>query len=227
MEDLKGIHVEQGDATLQFNLGLKYAKGEDVEKDEAKAARLSVRGGGRAGPCRGAAQSRRLLRRRMGVAKDEAKAVRLYGQTAEQDYTLAQYSLGVCYDVGSGVEKDEAKAVRLDTQAAEQGLARAQFNLSLCYARGMGVAKDEAKAARLYAQAAKQGHAHAQARLGFCYGKGKGVEKDEITAARLYGQAAEQGHAGLGAVQPRYVLRPGQGPEEGRGIGGLAALAGG
>jgi TPR repeat protein len=42
MEDLKALNVatEQGDAVSQYSLCTKYAHGNDVEKDEAKAARL-------------------------------------------------------------------------------------------------------------------------------------------------------------------------------------------
>src|ERR687891_693312 len=77
----------------------------------------------------------------LGVAKDEAEAVKWFRKAAEQNLADAQFSLGVCYAIGQGVAKDDAEAVKWFRKAAEQNYARAQYNLGVRYTKGQGVAK--------------------------------------------------------------------------------------
>src|SRR6266704_6820789 len=94
----------------------------------------------------------------LGVAKDDAEAVKWYLKAADQNVAKAQFNLGVCYDDGLGVTKNEVEAVKWFRKAAEQDYAMAQFNLGSCYQRGDGVANDIAKALDCYRKAAEQGH---------------------------------------------------------------------
>src|SRR6266566_4584353 len=57
----------------------------------------------------------------LGVAKDEAEAVKWFRKAAEQNVADAQYNLGVCYDSGEGVAKDEVEAYKWWLLAAGQG----------------------------------------------------------------------------------------------------------
>ena len=81
--------AKEGDAGAQFNLGLMYAKGN-------------------------------------GVAKDEAKALKWFRLSAEQDHGGALLNLGLMYQDGRGVAADKVKAVSCFRAAAEQGNAEAQ-----------------------------------------------------------------------------------------------------
>src|SRR5437016_4270282 len=94
----------------------------------------------------------------LGVAKDEAEAVKWFRKAAEQNVTDAQFSLGVCYANGRGVTKDDAEAVKWFRKAAEQNLADAQYNLGVCYDSGEGVVKDEVEAYKWWLLAAGQGN---------------------------------------------------------------------
>ena len=94
----------------------------------------------------------------LGVAKDEAEAVKWFRKAAEQNVADAQFSLGVCYANGRGVTKDDAEAVKWFRKAAEQNLADAQYNLGVCYDSGEGVAKDEVEAYKWWLLAAGQGN---------------------------------------------------------------------
>ena len=94
----------------------------------------------------------------LGVAKDEAEAVKWFRKAAEQNVADAQFSLGVCYAIGQGVTKDDAEAVKWFRKAAEQNLADAQYNLGVCYDSGEGVAKDEVEAYKWWLLAAGQGN---------------------------------------------------------------------
>src|SRR6266853_1450322 len=94
----------------------------------------------------------------LGVAKDEAEAVKWFRKAAEQNVADAQFSLGVCYANGRGVTKDDAEAVKWFRKAAEQNFADAQYNLGVCYDSGEGVAKDEVEAYKWWLLAAGQGN---------------------------------------------------------------------
>ena len=94
----------------------------------------------------------------LGVAKDEAEAVKWFRKAAEQNVADAQFSLGACYANGQGVTKDDAEAVKWFRKAAEQNLADAQYNLGVCYDSGEGVAKDQVEAYKWWLLAAGQGN---------------------------------------------------------------------
>ena len=177
------VHAEQGDASAQFSLGVMYANGEGVLKDEAEAVRW-YRLAAEQGHADAQFNLGVMYANGRGVLKDEAEAVRWSRLAAEQGHAGAQFNLGVMYANGEGVLKDEAKAVRWYRLAAEQGHAGAQFNLGVMYANGEGVLKDEAEAVRWYRLAAEQGHADAQFNLGVMYANGEGVLKDEAEAVR-------------------------------------------
>ena len=93
-----------------------------------------------------------------GVAKDEARAVKLYEAAANQGDTHAQVYLGDMYERGV-VAQDKARAAQLYQDAADQGRADAQVLLAHMYKHGRGVIKDDALAVRLFQAAADQGHA--------------------------------------------------------------------
>src|SRR5256886_20861 len=94
----------------------------------------------------------------LGVAKDEAEAVKWFRKAAEQNVADAQDSVGVCYANGQGVAKDDAEAVKWFRKAAEQNVADAQYNLGVCYDSGEGVVKDEVEAYKWWLLAAGQGN---------------------------------------------------------------------
>ena len=165
----------QGHASAQFNLGLMYANGEGVLKDDAEAVRWY-----RLAADQGLAGAQLILGVKYangaGVLKDDAEAVRWYRLAADQGDAGAQLNLGNRYANGEGVLKDDAEAVRWYRLAADQGDAGAQNNLGNMYANGRGVLKDDAEAGRWFRLAADQGHAGAQLNLGFKYANGEGVQ---------------------------------------------------
>lgn len=61
-----------------------------------------------------------------GVAKDPARAMRLYCQGARQGDAEAQYSLGWMYANGRGVPRDDAAAAHFFRLAAKQGHVQAE-----------------------------------------------------------------------------------------------------
>src|SRR6266568_3177856 len=128
----------------------------------------------------------------LGVAKDEAEAVRWVRKAADQNYAWGQSNLGWCYFNGRGLAKDEVEAVKWFRKAADQNYAQAQSKLGVCYANGQGVANDELEAVKWIRKAADQNDPQAQSDLGVCYANGQGVAKDELEAVKWFRKAADQ-----------------------------------
>jgi TPR repeat protein len=101
---------------------------------------------------------------------------------AEGGNAIAQYDLGVMYDLGESVSEDDAEAVKWYRLAAEQGHVSAQYNLAVMYDNGEGVPQDDAEAVKWYRLAAEQGHVSAQFNLAVMYANGWGVSSNTVTA---------------------------------------------
>ena len=103
------LQAEQGDASAQYNLGVRYAFGRGVPQDEAEAVRWY-----RLSADQGDADAQYELGGRYsfgeGVPQDEAEAVRWYRLSAEQGNATAQWLLGIRYAIGEGVLKDSVLA---------------------------------------------------------------------------------------------------------------------
>lgn len=148
--------AEQGNADAQFHVGLMYAKGQGIAKDEKQAVdwfRQAAEQGHRE------AQTKLgyMYATGKGVAHSYVSAIYWCYQAAKQGDATAQYNLGLMYEQGQGVAQDNSLAISWYSMAAAQGDARSQYNLAVMYANGVGVAKDDKQALILYRKAAKQG----------------------------------------------------------------------
>ena len=101
--------AERGDATAQFNLGVMYAKGEGVPRDDTEAVRWY----------RQAAEQNHadaqftlglMYINGLGVLRDDTEAVHWYRGAAAQGHADAQLLLGGMYVEGRGVLKDSVLA---------------------------------------------------------------------------------------------------------------------
>ena len=186
--------AEQGDAKAQFNLGLIYAEGKGVSKNNAEAVRwfrqAAEQGNAEAQVKLGVAYARGIE-----VPKNDAEAAKWYRRAAVAGNAEAQFNLGSMYAKGDGVPEDDAEAVRWFRQAAEQGDVRAQSALGEMYVAGEGVPVDDAEALRWFRRAGEQGDANTQTMLGIMYYAGVGAPQDTAEAFKWYRQAAEQGIA--------------------------------
>ncbi len=137
--------AEQGDAEAQFQLAVRYRKGQDVSKDDRKAVKWF----------RKAAEQNHVeaqvylgfcYSKGQGVKTNYTEVVKWWRKAAEQNHAEAQYNLGVCHANGEGVKKDFAEAVKWWRKAAEQNDPNAQYSLGVCYFSGEGVEKDRVEA---------------------------------------------------------------------------------
>ena len=88
---------------------------------------------------------------------DYATALRIMREFAEQGAAIAQFNLGLMYNIGQGVTQDYTEAMRWYRKAADQGYASAQYDLGAMYNNGQGVTQDYVQAHMWYNLAAAQG----------------------------------------------------------------------
>jgi uncharacterized protein len=166
-----------------FDLALKYAAGQGVQKDDAMAVQLFQKGcnDGMSGLC-GADGVQFLC-----------------------DHGILQgcFSLGMRYLIGHewDVRKDDAKAVQLFQTACDGGEERSCTQLGLMNADGTGVQRDGAKAFHLFQKACDGGEPKGCSELGVMYETGRAVRKDRPRAFHLYQQACRNGMA-IGCKYP-------------------------
>jgi TPR repeat protein len=158
--------AKSGDASSQYEIGLKYTQGkEGVVKDEKKAFYWF------------------------------SQAFKIYEPAAFAGEAEAQYKLGIMYSLGRVVDKDLDQSRGWYEKSAAQGHPKALYNLGTIYENGKGVEKDGKKALELYEQSAAKGEANALFRLGQIHESGLlGLSKDKAQALDLYKQAANLGH---------------------------------
>jgi len=164
--------------TAEKRLGDMYAKGDDIAKDETKAAQWY----GRAAYGGFAPAQLELARRYAsgaGIARDDPKA-----------YFWASLA------ADSGIEEAAALRRGIVPRLTSAQLAASQYELGVVYDEGRLaplVPVDYAKAAALYHQAANLGNAKAQSGLGGMYQTGHGVPQDLVKAYIWYRIAASGG----------------------------------
>lgn len=101
--------AKKGNAAAQYNLGLLYANGQGVPKDDAQARqwyeKAALQGHAEAQVSLGS-----LYDYGRGGPQDFRMAVRWYRRSADQGNELAQRRLGLLYERGDGVPKDYVQA---------------------------------------------------------------------------------------------------------------------
>jgi TPR repeat protein len=190
-EDIKA-KAEMGDRESEYQVGIRYYKGDGVGKDLGEAVKWF-----RKAAEQNHAPAQYILgvcyAKGQGVTKNYAEAAKWVRKAAEQNLAQAQFHLGVCHANGEGVPKDHVNAVKWFRKAAEQNHKFAQYMLGLCYDEARGVAKDYAEAVKWYRKSADQNYAPAQFKLGASYYYGRGVTKDYVESYKWGLLAAAQG----------------------------------
>jgi TPR repeat protein len=159
VERLRG-EAERGDGIAQNELGLSYATGRDVVRDEREAVAWFERAAAQ-GVVSAQFNLGVMYHLGGGVAADARQAAAWYRLAAERGHPIAQHNLATLYSKGEGADLDHAAAALWFTRAAEAGIAASQFRLAQLYESGLGVGKDAAAARAWYARAAAQGHERA------------------------------------------------------------------
>jgi TPR repeat protein len=136
---------DKGNGGAAANIGVMFAMGLGVSKNEAEAAKWY-----RVAADRGNSEGQNLLGRLyetgQGVPQDYAEALKWYRLAVDQKNSAAQNNLGNLYATGHGVPADPAEAVRLFRLSADQGNAYGQANLGFQYSAGRGIAQSNTAA---------------------------------------------------------------------------------
>lgn len=161
--------VKNGTAEAQYELGKKYEKGENIQKNLKRAFELYELAAKNSFI---KAQLRLCITNQLGkeyIPKNYIKAAAWCTLAAEQGNADGQYLLANLYEQGKGVSQDYSKAFELYKKAAEQGHESAKLNLARFYAEGKGHAKNLYKAIEIYKEVSLNGSGEAQYLLGGLY----------------------------------------------------------
>jgi S1-C subfamily serine protease len=113
--------AEKGDAIAQQNLGVYYALGQGVTKDNVEAVRW-YRKAAEQGLAEAQLDIGRCFSSGQGVTKDEIEAEKWYRKAANQGLDRAQCMLGMSYFGGIGEPQDYVEAHKWFNLASSQGL---------------------------------------------------------------------------------------------------------
>jgi TPR repeat protein len=134
--------AEQGHVGAQSDLGVMYADGRGVAKNESEAV-IWFRRAAEKDHAGAQYNLGMMYEKGRGVVRDPDEAVVWYQKAAALGVVPAQYSLGVAlYANGEFDPQAYLDAAMWFRRAAEAGHPGAQFNLGVMYEEGQGVAKD-------------------------------------------------------------------------------------
>jgi len=190
-----------GDPGAAFEVASRYAQGDRLPKNLAKAAewyQRAAEGGVVVAQYRLAS----LYERGQGVAKDLAEAVNWYQHAADQGNVNAMHNLAVLMSEGVDGPPDQAKALQWFQTAAGYGVRDSQYNLGVIYARGLGVDQDLVASYKWFALAAAQGDDDAAQRRDEV---ADALSADDLAKARA---AAAAWHAKPSLAEANAVVMP-------------------
>ena len=117
--------IDKGSSAAMVELGILYAAGSGVAKDDAQARALFERAAAAGNP-RGVTRLTALANSgTAGPPEDPAQARAMLAKAAEANSAEAQFQLGVMYAEGTGGAKDDIAARALFEKAAAQNHAEA------------------------------------------------------------------------------------------------------
>ena len=145
--------------SAQARLGLKYAQGLGVAKDETKAFSLLAPAAEAGDPLAQLYWGRRAYTQSAAEGgPDYAEAFKWFMSAADKGNTEAQYLTGVMYMQGQGTEKSVPKALQAFSRAAEGGHASAQYVVGQSYYKGLGIRRNRSEARKWLTKAAANGN---------------------------------------------------------------------
>ncbi|MBV8746827.1 MAG: sel1 repeat family protein [Xanthobacteraceae bacterium] len=156
--------ASKGSTSAMVELGVMFATGSGVAKDEEQARKLFDRAA-QAGNPRGVTNLAALSAGGATASDDPVRARALLVKAAEANSAEAQYQLGLMMADGVGGPKDETAARALFEKAGAQGHAGALEQMGIFAQNGRGGPKDETAAKAYYEKAAALGNENAKAAL--------------------------------------------------------------
>ncbi|MDO5693042.1 MAG: hypothetical protein Q4G70_11290 [Pseudomonadota bacterium] len=210
--------AEEGDVLAQFAVGVCYATGHLVAKDDREALRwyqqAAWRGSLAAMYNSNWLEAPDLIRRHGGVLQ--------LPHECDIDFLLAQpitdgvamWLIGLGYEHGTfGLAADPTKAFQYFKLGADQDYSLAICSLGYKYEKGSGTAQDLEAAVRLYRVAADRFVDVAYYNLGCLYKDGLGVPQDDDEAAQWFERAMDADGDWAQAAEDAWNTMP-NGPKQ-------------
>lgn len=210
--------AEEGDARVQFQLGVAYYNGDDISKNYRKAYYWFQKAAGQE-HTEAKFMLGEMLRSGKKIGKDLKKAFEWYTLASKQGYIPAKHCLaGMVYD-GEGCKRDVKRGKELFEEAAKDGYTPSQMVLGAIYVSEgvepwmavkwfeLAAEQDEQytpyianylsgfipeTAFEWRLRAAQTGDAYSQYQVGKMYESGTGVNMDAEQARYWYGLAAKK-----------------------------------
>ena len=188
--------ADSNSPSAQRTLGLLYAEGKGVERNERLAA-THFTFAADVGDSIAALEMARRYELGKGVSIDPVQATRYYNLAANLGVREAYPIIARRYEEGAGAAPNPKQAAIWYEKAANAGDVPSMTKLAAAYAQGRGVKKDERQATAWYGKAAEARDPEAEYQLGMMLLSGKGgFKKDESAALGWLRRAAAHGHAG-------------------------------
>jgi tRNA A-37 threonylcarbamoyl transferase component Bud32 len=176
------------------NLGILYAEGRGVEKNERLAA-FHFKFAADSLDLPAVLEMARRYETGRGIAMNQGRAAGQYRLAAELGAQETFSIVARRYDEGNGFQEDPERAVYWYLKAAEAGDAPSMSRLAAAYAKGRGAKKNEAEATRWYTEAANKQEPEAEYQLAMMLLKGKGgYQQDDTKGLEWLKKAAGHGH---------------------------------
>ena len=125
--------AESGDAEAMTDLALVYARGEELQRIDLRAAIGWYRKAAASGSCRAMGNLAYFYLNGISVRQDPARAVALYEEAINgpsPDLGQYLYDLANCYELGVGAAPDKTRAMDLYLRSAQLGSRLAQQALA-------------------------------------------------------------------------------------------------
>lgn len=195
--ELFTMSYEKGNKDVALILGVMYAGGQGVTKDDVIAEKWF----------------RKLNRKMDGedtyfiigsmyaagqmVPKDIRNAIKWYEMAAYNGNSESAFILGNWYFLGEEVPKDVVRAIKWLEMASKGKVHGADILLGTIYLSGAGVKRDSKKGLAYLKDAANAGVPEAMAMLGHLYEKGNiDIRADSEKSRKWYEKAAKVGYKG-------------------------------
>jgi TPR repeat protein/tRNA A-37 threonylcarbamoyl transferase component Bud32 len=207
---------DEGAAALCLAEGERYAAGQGVTADPARAARLFER----ACTLHDAAGCARLgdtLAR--GRGRDVARAASAYERACDGGQLAACASLGRLLADGRGIARDRVRAVRLYQKACDGHVVEGCVRLAVALRQGLGAVTQRPQSVQLLTQACRDQSAEGCMELGLTHLRGLGVAIDPVRALPLLERAC-LGNIGEACriLGDRYAQGRGAAPDAARAL---------
>lgn len=128
-----------------------------------------------------------------GAAKNPAKALYWYTQSANNGNQYAMYNLAYCYRDGKGTQKNNQQAAYWMEKSAQKYFADACITIGKWYYNGDGISQNYNKAITYLKDAAFMGDSEAMYYMANCYAYGNGAPQDSTKAVFWANRAIDEG----------------------------------